>query len=73
MRTYDNYKDDIKSDIKNCLDKMGCQPILFIGSGFSQRYIKSPTWDNLLDTIASKCPLINKNVDYYKQSNKSSG
>jgi hypothetical protein len=72
MKTYSRYQDDIKIDIKKCLDKMGCQPILFIGSGLSRRYINAPNWDNLLEVMASKCPLITKNVDYYKQSNKNS-
>jgi hypothetical protein len=72
MKTYSDYQDDVKSDIKECLNKMGCQPILFIGSGLSQRYIKAPTWNNLLDAMASKCPLIDKNVAYHRQSGKNS-
>jgi len=49
---------------------MGCQPILFVGSGLSKRYFAGPSWDELLATLAKQCPLIDKDYAYYKQTLK---
>lgn len=64
---YEEYKEIIKDDLATCLDSMGVQPILFFGSGMSQRYLGSPTWFGLLDALANQCPKIDKNIAYYKQ------
>ncbi|MBT5305544.1 MAG: SIR2 family protein [Candidatus Scalindua sp.] len=64
---YDKYKKEMSDDISTCLDSMGVQPILFIGSGLSQRYCNGPSWDNLLKTLSEKCPIIDKEYAYYKQ------
>ncbi len=64
---YEEYKEIIKDDLATCLDSMGVQPILFFGSGMSQRYIGSPTWFGLLEALANQCPKIDKNIAYYKQ------
>jgi hypothetical protein len=68
MSNYDDYKTHITQDIKDCLEGMVCQPILFIGSGFSIRYIGTPSWEGLLKEMATLCPMIDKNFAYYKQS-----
>jgi hypothetical protein len=65
---YEQYVDDVKEEITDCLQTMGCQPILFIGSGLSKRYFDGPTWDELLSHLATLCPLIDKDYAYYKQS-----
>ncbi len=70
MENYEDYVTHVKDDIDTCLDSMGCQPILFIGSGFSRRYINAPSWEELLIEMASNCPLIDKEFAYYKQSYK---
>jgi hypothetical protein len=62
------YKDQVTQDIASCISKMGCQPILFLGSGLSKRYFDGPSWDELLGALAKKCPLIDKEYAYYKQT-----
>jgi hypothetical protein len=49
------------------MDTMGVHPILFIGSGLSRRYFLAPSWDGLLQQLASECPLIDKHYGYFKQ------
>lgn len=68
---YSQYIKEVSSDIVSLLQSMGCQPILFIGSGLSKRYFSGPNWDQLLHTLAENCPLIDRNYTYYKQSLKS--
>lgn len=67
---YCDYMQHVEDDIEACIDSMGCQPILFVGSGFSRRYINAPNWEELLVTMAELCPNIKKNYAYYKQSFK---
>jgi len=66
-----DYKTQIHADIEDCVSRMACQPILFIGSGLSKRYFSGPSWDELLHTLAEGCPLIDKDYAYYKQTLKS--
>ncbi|MFN5513283.1 MAG: SIR2 family protein [Cyanobacteriota bacterium] len=65
------YEDQVTDDLITCIDSMGCQPILFIGSGISRRYLGTPGWEDLLSKMAEKCPCIDKEFAYYKQSHKS--
>lgn len=67
-RDYETYKQEVSDDVEEILRVAGCQPIIFIGSGFSQRYANAPTWDGLLEKLASLCPLIPRNYGYYKQT-----
>jgi hypothetical protein len=64
------YRAEITADIESCVSQMGCQPILFVGSGLSKRYFAGPSWDELLATLAKECPLIDKDYAYYKQTLK---
>ena len=38
----------------NKLSKLNQKPVLFVGSGLSQRYLKSPTWWGLLEKISEE-------------------
>lgn len=68
---FEKYKEAMTDDIATCLDSMGVQPILFVGSGMSQRYFGGPNWDNLLKALAEACPNLDKSYAYYKQKNSS--
>ncbi|MFM7469480.1 MAG: hypothetical protein ACKO37_08290 [Vampirovibrionales bacterium] len=70
MTSFDSYALEIKADLKKCIQDLGCQPILFIGSGVSRRYFEAPTWDELLDELIKQCPLIDKPYSYFKQTYK---
>lgn len=59
----------IESDISEVVDSYEVQPILFVGSGLSQRYFDAPNWEGLLRKMGEKCPKINKPLEYYKQDN----
>ena len=64
------YQAVVATDIETCISEMGCQPILFVGSGLSKRYFSGPGWDQLLEQLAKACPLIDKDYAYYKQTLK---
>lgn len=64
---YHQYIEDVSDDIKTCLEGMGCQPILFVGSGLTKRYLDGPNWEELLQQLAADCPKIDKRFAYYKQ------
>ena len=64
---YGRYIADISDDIKACIEEMGCQPILFVGSGLTKRYLEGPNWEELLQALADQCPEIDKRFAYYKQ------
>ena len=65
---YKQYQDEVCADITKVLGDAECQPILFIGSGFSKRYANGPNWEELLTLLAKNCPLIDKDFAYYKQT-----
>ncbi|MEB0040426.1 SIR2 family protein [Pseudomonas sp. MH10] len=63
---YAKYIEDVTDDIKTCIGDMACQPILFVGSGFTKRYLGGPNWEELLRDLAGRCPEI-RQFAYYKQ------
>lgn len=65
---YAQYQQEVTADIASVLAAASCQPILFIGSGFSKRYAEGPNWEELLRKLAATCPLIDKDFAYYKQA-----
>ena len=54
------------SAIKEIISKFDTLPYLFIGSGFSHRYLNTPTWEELLREILNKM-IDAKPFAYYKQ------
>lgn len=67
--SYEKYIENVTDDIRECLEGMGCQPVLFIGSGLTKRYMNAPNWDELLIQLSQDCPEIDKKYAYYKQNN----
>lgn len=65
---YKQYQQEVTADIGAVLAAASCQPILFVGSGFSKRYANGPNWEELLRKLAAACPLIDKDFAYYKQA-----
>lgn len=65
---YEQYKREVSADIESVLSAAGCQPILFVGSGFTRRYAGGPSWEELLSKLAENCPLIDKEFAYFKQA-----
>lgn len=65
---YKQYQEEVTTDIAKVLADAECQPILFVGSGFSKRYTRGPSWEELLTDLAKTCPLIDKDFAYYKQT-----
>lgn len=65
---YKQYQEEITADVAKIIADASCQPILFIGSGFTKRYAKGPSWEELLGMLARKCPRIDKDFAYYKQA-----
>lgn len=64
---YARYQAEVTTDIADVLATACCQPILFVGSGFSKRYTAGPSWEELLKALAAACPQIDKEFAYYKQ------
>lgn len=67
MADYAQYQAEIAADVAETLQTLQCQPILFVGSGFSLRYAKGPNWEELLTQLAEGCPTIDREFAYYKQ------
>ena len=64
---YTQYQTEVIADIADVLAAAKCQPILFVGSGFTKRYTGGPNWEELLKALALACPQIDKDFAYYKQ------
>ncbi|VXC43920.1 SIR2 family protein [Chryseobacterium sp. 8AT] len=54
-------------ELKSHLQKFNTSPILFLGSGFSRRYLNLPTWENLLIEMSEQLKL-QKPFEYYKSN-----
>lgn len=68
MAEYSEYKKSVHSDVQALIRDLGCQPVLFFGSGISRRYFGAPDWRGLLAQLADQCPLLDKEFAYYVQS-----
>lgn len=65
---YENYMVDMAADIAHLISDKACQPILFVGAGFSKRYCGAPNWDELLTQLAVDCPEVKHEYAYFRQS-----
>ncbi|MDW4268632.1 SIR2 family protein [Staphylococcus saprophyticus] len=60
------YKNQI-NNLEKYIKKMNVRPILFIGSGFSQRYINAPNWEGLLEYLIEENTMIKMPLQYFIQ------
>jgi hypothetical protein len=65
---YEDYQKHTTGDIEACLESLGCQPILFVGSGISKRYVQTPNWLELLQWCADSFPAVGKDFAYFRQT-----
>ncbi|WP_300530700.1 SIR2 family protein [Maricaulis sp.] len=63
----EEYREEMYPLINECLQEFNCQPIFFIGSGFTRRYLGAPNWSELLALLIVQCPLIDGDINYYRQ------
>lgn len=68
--SYVKYQEDTTADVIELIKKKSCQPILFVGSGFSRRYCGAPNWETLLTELGKECPEVKHEFAYYIQSGK---
>ncbi|MED3616055.1 MULTISPECIES: SIR2 family protein [Bacillus cereus group] len=64
---YKEYLEKSIAKLKMTLDDSGTRPILFVGSGFSIRYINGPNWLGLLKQLVELNPEIKMPIGYYNQ------
>lgn len=62
-----SYGEKINASIRDLLLEFECQPILFIGSGLSRRYINLPNWMELLKALFESIPDQSGRFEYYRQ------
>lgn len=59
MNTVDGKLEEMKQNLR----EKGKRPIFFIGSGLSKRYLKTPSWKELLEEIAKKASCDYKEIE----------
>ena len=62
-----DYRDEKSKEIVQLLEEFECQPILFVGSGISRRYIDAPNWMELLKIAFKTLPNQGYEFEYLRQ------
>lgn len=65
MTEYKSYLQDSLDELNKYIKEVGSRPIFFVGSGISQRYMNTPTWEKLLPKYE---PIIGQEIIYRKKS-----
>jgi hypothetical protein len=68
---YEDYKKLVSEEVSALIAAKACQPILFIGAGFSRRYSGAPNWEELLTVLGTDCAEVKHDYAYYAQSKMS--
>jgi len=67
---YATYKAVVIEKIRLSLKSKQNQPVLFVGSGLSRRYLGIPDWHGLLSEVSKLNPRL-RDYNYYRQSGRS--
>ncbi|MFV8805593.1 SIR2 family protein [Aerococcus urinaeequi] len=67
MTEYKSYLQDSLDKLNKYIKEVGSRPIFFVGSGISQRYMNTPTWEKLLEILIDENPLIDMPLEYFIQ------
>jgi len=68
MVDFEEYKQNVISDVETTVGMKPVQPIIFAGTGLSIRYFSAPSWDGLLEIMADECPKSDHEYGYYRQN-----
>jgi hypothetical protein len=62
-----DYKDEVIERIAAVRKSFPLQPIVFVGSGLSRRWLSMPTWKDLLGWAIDECSDIKKPLNFFMQ------
>jgi len=68
MANFEEYKQEVATDIKQTVRRANCQPVIFAGTGLSIRYFGAPSWDGLLKMLVDDCDELNQDYGFYRQT-----
>lgn len=68
---YSAHLERVTGRIESTVQEEPTQPILFLGTGITKRYIDGPSWVELLEHLSMQCPVTEREVSYYMQKGAS--